>query len=129
MQTGSLGSTIFEVSSSKVLTPKSVGFSREASFEDHQVQGSYPRPEFLAPGLASVSLAITLRADLGVEPWAEAEALEEKMIAGEVLRLVIAGQNLGKFTIRKIDQSWHHCLRGHAGPLILDLGLELKEYW
>lgn len=129
MQTGSLGDIIFEVSTAKILTPNGVSFSREASFEDHEVQGDYPRPEFLHPGLASVSLAITLRADLGCDPWSEAEALEFKMIDGEVLRLVIAGQNLGKYTIRKIDQSWRHCLKGRTGPLILDLSLELKEYW
>lgn len=129
MQTGTLGSTVFEVSTAKVMTPASVGLSRDASFEDHQVQGDYPRPEFLAPGLMSVNLAITLRADLGVDPWGEAEKLEFAMVDGEVLRLVIAGQNLGKFTIRKLDQNWRYAMKARPGPMAIDLTLELKEYF
>ena len=129
MQTGSLGDIVFEVSSAKILTPHSVSIGRDASFEDHKVQGDFPRPEFLAPGLATVSLAITLRADLGADPLACADALEGSLLNGEVLRLVIAGENLGKFTIRKIDQGWRHCLKSRPGPLILELSLELKEYF
>ena len=128
MQTGSLGDIIFEVSSAKILTPHSVNIGRDASFENHKVQGDFPRPEFLAPGLATVSHAITLRADLGTDPLACASSLEDAKIEGEVLRLVIAGENLGKFTIRKIDQNWRHCLKSRPGPLILELSLELGEY-
>lgn len=129
MQTGSLGNIIFEVASGLVQTPSSVGVSRDASFEDHAVQGDYARPEFLAPGLATVSLAITLRADLGVDPIGCARQLENYLIDGEVLRLVILGENLGKFTIRKIDQSWRHAMKSRPGPLAIDLSLELREYF
>ena len=129
MQTGSLGSTIFQVSDSRIMTPSGVSVSRDMSFEDHAVQGDFPRPEYLAPGLATINLMITLRADLGVDPIGEAEALEEAMVEGEVMRLVIAGYSLGKFTIRKMDQSWRYCLKPLTGPLILDLSLELKEYF
>lgn len=129
MQTGSLGDIIFEVSGSLVRTPSSLGLSREASFEDHQVQGDYPRPEFLAPGLGAVSLAITLRADLGVDPLGDARQLEKYLIDGKVLRLVILGENLGKFTIRKISQNWRHAQKSRPGPMSMDLTLELKEYF
>lgn len=129
MQVGSLGDTIFEVSAARIFTPAGVSFSREADFEDHKVQGDFPRPEFLAPGLMGASLAITLRADLGVDPYEEAEKLEYKMVEGEVMRLVIAGKNMGRFTIRKMDQNWRYALKSRPGPLAIDLSLELKEYF
>ena len=111
------------------MTPNGVSFSREASFEDHKVQGDFPRPEYLAPGLMSCNLSITLRADLGVDPYSEAEKLEFAMVEGEVMRLVIAGQNMGKFTIRKLDQGWRHAMKSRPGPMAIDLSMELKEYF
>lgn len=129
MQTGILGTTVFEVSSAKVMTPQGVAMSRDMSFEDHAVQGDFPRPEYLAPGLMTVNLSLTLRADLGVDPLDEALNLEAAMIEGEVLRLVIAGQNLGLFTIRKLDQNWRYSMKSRPGPRAIDLSIELKEYY
>lgn len=128
MQVGSLGDTIFEVSSQRVLTPQSFGMSREARFEEHQPQGTWPRPEYMAPGLAVCSIAISLRRDLGCDPFEEAEKLEEKLVRGEVMRLIIAGKNLGKWTLRKIDQNWRNVLKNAPGPMAITLNLELKEY-
>lgn len=128
MQTGSLGDTIFEVSGSRVFTPQTFAMNREARFEEHQVQGTWPRPEYLAPGLAACSLSIVLRRDLGCEPFEEVEKLEESLVKGEVMRLVIAGKNLGRWTIRKIDQSWRSVLKNSSGPMTIALGLELREY-
>jgi len=129
MRTGSLGSTVFEVSSARVFTPASFSMGRDARFEDHEVQGAFARSEFLAPGLCQATLTMTLRRDLGCDPAGEAEALEERLINGEVLRLIIAGKNLGKWTIRKIDQSWRHMVKGATGPLSLTLTVELTEYF
>lgn len=129
MQVGSLGDTIFEVSSAKIMTPSGISMSRDTSYEDHAVQGDFPRPEYLAPGLMTVNLAITLRADLGVDPLDEAISLEGALILGEVLRLVIAGQNLGQFTIRKMDQNWRYLMKSRPGPRTIDLSLELREYY
>jgi len=129
MHTGSLGDVVFEVSSARMFTPGSFSMSRDARYEDHEVQGAFPRSEFLAPGLGSCSLSMVLRRDLGCDPATEAERLEEKLILGEVLRLIIAGKNLGKWTLRKIDQSWRHMLPGGTGPAILTLNVELKEYF
>ncbi|MBQ3059875.1 MAG: phage tail protein [Desulfovibrio sp.] len=129
MRVGSLGDVIFEVSSHRVSTLGGMNMSRDARYEDHEVQGAFPRSEFLAPGLGSCSLSMVLRRDLGCDPAAEAEQLEEKLIRGEVLRLIIVGKNLGKWTLRKIDQSWRHMLPGGTGPAILTLNVELKEYF
>lgn len=129
MQIGSLGDTVFEVSSGKILTPSDFQMDRSAKYEDHEVQGSYPRSEFLAPDLANIKLSIVLRSDLGCVPIEEAEALEYKMVDGEVLRLIICGKNLGKWTIRKVDQSWKNAIRHEIGPMKITLNIELKEYF
>ena len=129
MRVGSLGDIVFEVSSKRIFTPQTFSMSRDARYEDHEVHGAFPRSEFLAPGLGTASLTMVLRRDLGVEPAEEAERLEEKLINGEVLRLVVAGKNLGKWTLRKVDQSWRQMLKGVKGPLSLTLTVELKEYF
>ena len=129
MRVGSLGKVVFEVSSARVLTPASIALSCDARYEDHEVQGSSPRSEFLAPNLGSVTLAMTLRRDLGVDPVAEAQSLEAMLRRGEVVPLVLAGKYLGKWTIRKVDQSWRQMLQGGEGPLAMTLSVELKEYF
>lgn len=96
MRTGSLGDVVFEASSGRVFTPSGVSMSRDGRYEDHEVQGTFPRSEYLAPNLGGCTLTMILRRDLGVDPAAEAEKLEEKLINGEVLRLVVAGKNLGR---------------------------------
>lgn len=129
MVTGSLGDVIFEVSTGRVFTPQDFGMNRDARYEDHEVQGTFPQSEYLAPGLGTATLTMILRRELGCDPAAEAEKLEEKLIRGEVLRLIIAGKNLGKWTLRKVDQSWRYMLKGVTGPLSLTLTVELKEYF
>ncbi len=129
MRTGSLGDVVFEASSERVFTPASFGMSREARYEDHEVQGAFPRSEYLAPGLGTATLTMILRRDLGCDPAEEAENLEMKLVGGEVLRLIIAGKNLGKWTLRKVDQSWRAMLRDGKGPQSLTLTVELKEYF
>lgn len=128
MRVGSLGDVVFEVSSQRFFTPEGMSFSREARFEDHETQGTFPQSEFLAPGLKTASFSMTLRRDLGCDPAADAERLEAMMNSGEVLLLIIAGQNLGRWTLRKVDQSWRHMLGNGKGPFSLSLTVELKEY-
>lgn len=126
MRVGSLGDMVFETSTDRVLTPSSFSTGSSARYEDHPVQGGLPRSEFLAPELSSFDLSIRLRADMGVSPLAVAEQLVASCRAGDVLRLVIAGQNLGQVTIRSVDQDWRHLSR--AGVHSLDVKLQLKEY-
>lgn len=128
MQVGSLGDMTFEVSSGCVRTLSGVRFQREARYEEHVVQGAAPRPEFLAPGLGTGTLELLLRRDLGCDPLAEAEKARTMMEEGRVVRLIIANKNLGKWTIRKVAETWRHMLKGQTGPLALSLSLDIAEY-
>lgn len=129
MQVGSLGDVVFEVSSACVRTVSGVQFSREARYEDHQVQGAAPRAEFLSPGLGTGTLTLLLRRDMGVDPLTEAERLRRMMDDGSVVRLVLANANLGKWTIRRMSESWQHMLRGLTGPQSMSLTVEITEYF
>lgn len=128
MQVGSLGDVVFETSAEKVLTPSSFSKERSARYEDHQVQGGLPRSEFLAPELASYDLSIRLCADLGVNPIEMADQLSAYSTTGEVVRLILAGWNLGKVTVRSVRQTWKYMGSGGTGVQIVDLALQLKEY-
>lgn len=128
MQVGSLGDTVFEASSEKVLTLSSFGKGRSARYEDHQVQGDLPRSEFLAPELATFDLIIHLRADLGVNPAELADTISAYCKSGEVIRLILAGYNLGKVTVRDVQQTWKHLGPGGKGVQSVGLTLQLKEY-
>lgn len=129
MQVGSIGDVVFEVSSSRVLTPESVSFSDGASYEEHKVIGAFPVSEYVAPELRTCHLTITLRRSMGCDPKEEAEHLVDLCLDGEVVQLVVAGENMGPYTIRKVDQDWRHSSRSETGPSSLTLTLELKEYW
>lgn len=129
MQVGSLGDVVFEVSSACVRTVSGVQFSREARYEDHQVQGAAPRAEFLSPGLGTGTLTLLLRRDMGVDPLTEAKRLRRMMDDGSVVRLVLANANLGKWTIRRMSESWQHMLRGLTGPQSISLTVEITEYF
>ena len=50
------------------------------------------------------------------------------MEEGRVVRLIIANKNLGKWTIRKVAETWRHMLKGQTGPLALSLSLDIAEY-
>lgn len=129
MLVGSLGDLIFECSSEQTLLLQSFSVSCDTRYEDHVVQGTFPRPEFLGPNLPSHNLTILLRGDfLGHSPVEEIKRVQTMMAKGEVVRLVIAQTGYGRVTIRKMDYSWNYVVNGVKGPFSVTMNLELKEY-
>lgn len=129
MITGSLGSLVFECSSNNLVLLQSFSVSNEARYEEHQAQGTFPRPEFLGPGLPTHNLSILLRRPfLGHSPLEEVLKAQRMMLDGVVARLVIGRIGYGRVTIRKLDYTWNGVLRSVTGPLSIDMNLELKEY-
>lgn len=95
--------------------------------------GAAPRSEFIAPKLATFDLGIQLRSELGVLPAALAALLEFYCQEGGAKRLIIAGYNFGRVTVRKVVQNWKHMGPLAAGPVgigvqDMDLTLLLTEY-
>lgn len=128
MIVGSLGEVVFEVSASRVFSPEPFTLSRDIKYEDHEVPGYFPQPEYIAPDLFSASLDINLRRDFGCDPYEEVQKLEFMALAGEILTLVIGNINIGNFTIRKISQTWKRLDGPDDGPSAIGLSLDLKEY-
>ena len=64
---GTLGSNIvFQVSDSYALTFNGMTRDVTSRWSVHETPGIKPKPEFLGPGLQTISLPITLSASLGV---------------------------------------------------------------
>lgn len=131
MRVGSLGNVIFEVSApdssgGRTVTPTAFTRERKARFETHQVIGALPRLEFLSPELATVSLPIRLRADLGVNPMQEADRIGELCREGKALRLILCGYNFGLYVLESFSQQVNHA-SGNA-IFSVHMTLNLKEY-
>lgn len=129
MLIGSLGDLIFECSSANLILLQSFSVSNEARYEEHEAQGTFPRPEFLGPSLPTHALAILLRRDfLGHSPLQEVKLAQRMLVNGEVARLVVGRVSYGRVTMRKMDYAWTGVARIGSGPLSVSMNLELKEY-
>lgn len=126
MQTGSLGDVVFETSSDRILTPNAFSWERSAKYASNDLVGAKPCLEYVAPELSGGTLSIQLREDFGVNPVQAAGRLSQMCHDGEVLRLIIGGQNLGNVVIEKVSQQWKYA-DGQA-PRVIVLSLTLKEY-
>lgn len=103
---GTLGRKIvFEVSDETVLTFS--GMSREISsrWAEHEALGVKPKPEFLGPGLQSVTLEITLSATLGIKPRNILEAVEAMVESGTAEYLIIGNRPVGRNPFRLVSSS------------------------
>ena len=132
MRVGSLGDIVFEVSApgdtagGRTVTPTEFTREHKARFEEHQVLGALPRLEFLAPDLATMALPITLRADMGVNPMAEADRIGKLCKEGKALRLILCGYNFGLYVLESFSQRVRHGAGG--GIFGVEMTLNLKEY-
>ena len=128
MHIGSLGDIVFEVSAfgGRTVTPASLTRERKARFEEHQVLGDLPRLEFLAPELATASLSIHLRADMGVDPVKEADRIEALCVEGKAHQLSLGGWNFGMYVLESASQVVRHTVKDKI--FSVDLKLSLKEY-
>lgn len=129
MRVGSLGDIVFEASADggRVVTPQTFSRERKARYEEHKVIGAEPRLEFLAPELATVSLSIHLRVDMGVNPMDEADRIELLCREGKAHRLIISGSNFGLYVVESMSQRIVHASGREV--LSVDLSLNLKEYF
>ncbi|MFI3270804.1 MAG: phage tail protein [Pseudomonadota bacterium] len=124
---GSFGSIIFEVSADgRTVTPQSMGRESKSRYAEHQVLGAAPRLEYLGPELSTVSMAISLRRDMGVTPEDELEALEYLQRNGSPQLLIVSGKNLGTYILDSLSQSFTR--GGSGGFLAISLTLNFKEY-
>ena len=83
---GTLGSNIvFRVSDSYALTFNGMTRDVTSRWAVHETPGIKPKPEFLGPGLQTISLPITLSASLGVRPRSVLESIEGSDIVEKIV--------------------------------------------
>lgn len=128
MQTGSLGDIVFETSSEYVLTFGAFSFSASGRYVDHDVHGTKQRTEFTGADLCEFDMDITVHRAMGPTPEEVFTQLGQYCQQGTVCRLIVAGRNIGRVTVRSVDSDWRHLMPGGVGVQTMGIKLKLKEY-
>jgi phage protein U len=124
---GSFGQVVFQVSESTLALVKNVQRKTAARVEEHQVTGAKPRLEFLSPELDQTSFTVFWHRGFGLNPRTEIKKLRELCTLGAAQRLILGGENFGKYLLLDVSESWKQSGPGGA-PLTAEAALTLKEY-
>ena len=124
---GSFGKVVFQVSEETLSLVRDVRRKTSARVEEHYVTGAKPRLEFIAPGLDETNFKVFWLYAFGVDPVAEIRALRMLCLNGAVQRLVLGGENFGRYLLTEVSESW---LRSgpNGAPIAAEVSLTLKEY-
>ncbi|ABO49752.1 conserved hypothetical protein [Desulforamulus reducens MI-1] len=126
---GVFGDVVFEVSSRRIRTFDDFSRSITSRWEDHNIVGRKPMPEFVGPTLDTVSFSMRFDAHFGVNPRSEMDKLLIMCRSGEAETLIIGGKPLGvyKWVITDVKQSWS--VVDNKGNVIIGVvDVTLKEY-
>ncbi len=129
MPIGSLGDTVFEVSSREVRTFQGMSRTTSAKYASHEIIGSKPVLEYLAPDGEEISFSMQLSASLGVNPTEEANKLRELCEKGEAMYLILGNQTIGQnqWIIESVGESLD-TVDNNGRVIITRLDITLKEY-
>jgi phage protein U len=126
---GSFGTVVFEVSPNRILTFDGLKRKSGSRWEEHEVIGEKPVPEFIGQTLDEITLPILLRASAGVDPKAELDKLRDFKDNGRTSFLIIGGSSVSTSQWYLFDMSETHKVYDGKGRLITaEVELILKEY-
>lgn len=124
---GSFGPVVFQVSGEVLSLVKDVRRKTAVRVEEHQVVGAKPRLEFLAPELDETSFKVFWHITFGLNPRAEIRRLRMLCAQGVAQRLILGGENFGRYLLTEVSESWLRS--GPKGePLVAEASLTFKEY-
>jgi hypothetical protein len=130
MAVGSWGKkVVFEVSKKKIFSPNTLEQSVSSRWTDHELIGKKPKAEFLGPSMRTVTMEITLDANLGIKPKSILSILSKAIDTGQVNPLVIGGTKIGsyKWAIESMTETWEVVYS--KGQLArAKVSLSLREY-
>ena len=126
---GSFGDIVFEVSDEKVKTFRDLQIQRSAQYAEHSIHGRKSLLEFTGLTAASASLAISLKAWLGVNPKEELYTLREALEKHIAMPLIFDGepQGDGLWVIESLDEKFE-IIDNHGTFTSIDVSLKLREY-
>lgn len=116
-QIGSFGSLIFEVSTTRTVTPPSISESGGARWNTHDVAGAEPVQEYNGPTSRTITIPIVLLAQMGADVEEELSRIESMSETGEAHPLIIGGKPKGGAGSYWAITSWstEHDRFGRAG--------------
>lgn len=120
---------VFSVSDSRILTFDRLTRTVSATWARHTRTGKKDSCEFIKPEVQSVSLTVTLDAQLGVRPAAMLARLEKAIEKGTVNVLVIGGKRIGsgRFYISQASEVWS-CVMSRGELMRAEVTLTMEEY-
>lgn len=126
---GSFGDIVFEVSSKKTLTFSEFERSGSSRWDEHEIINQKPIPEFYGPGSDRISLAILLKAELGINPIKQIEKLRKMRDKGKAAPFVIGGKSISSnyWYIEELTER-HRNIDTNGNVLLIEAELNLKEY-
>ena len=127
---GTLGSRIiFEVSEERVLTFTNMTREVSGRWAENEALSTKPKPEFLGPGLKTVSQDILLSATLGVRPRSILDAVADMVESGTAEYLIVGNRPVGynPYRLMSASEAWETIYS--RGELVrARLTLTLGEY-
>lgn len=126
---GSFAGVSFEVSTKKVSTFDDLSRGGSARWSAHDIATKKPMPEFLGPGLETLSLKIRFSAFLGVNPESELNKLISFRDQGKYSKFVIGTKAIssGYWYIDSLTVDYR-LIDGKGRIHAIDVSLNLTEY-
>lgn len=129
MAMGSWGPFVFQVSDKKMLVLRDISRSAGSTWSTHNLIKGKPKAQYQAPALRGASGAVTLRADYGVKPRTQLEALATAAEGSRAYPLIIGGRPLSQYPMRltSVSEAWNTVYNG--GELFsAEVSLTFEEY-
>lgn len=123
---GFFGDIDFKVSSSHILTWKTLSRRRRARYRPHDVSDGKQKLQYIGLDLDSVELSILLDARY-VDPEATLKKLDKMLEAHEARVLLFGYEPLGKYVLVGYREQRSHT-DGDGNILWTEVSLQLKEY-
>lgn len=129
MAIGSWGPFVFEVSDQKVFALRDISRSAGSNWSTHALIKSKPKTQYQAPTLRTATGSVTLRADYGVKPREQLEALAKAAEGSRAYHLIIGGRPVSQNYMRltSVSETWNTVYNG--GELFsAEVSLTFEEY-
>jgi len=129
MAMGSWGSFVFKVSADTIIAPRDISRSAGSNWSTHTLISGKPKAQYQAPTLRTASFNVTLRADYGVKPRKQLEAMAHAAEGHAAYPLIIGGKQLASnpFRLTGVSETWNTVYNG--GELFsAEVALTFEEY-
>ena len=130
MVIGSMGSVVFEVSDSKILTPNDFKRESKARYAEHKIINRPPILEFLGRELEVIKFTAIFSKSLGISDLLqEVHKLREMLWNGETFFFTINNHlyTENKMVIEDLSEEVKH-FDGRGAHILTEIDVTLKEY-